>query len=125
MAGGIYEGRPFTLNIKCVIFSAVMAGGYWFAPHKNWWILGFLLWFPYIAMATYDYAYDCRDKLGPTAVPFGRLLWLPFKPPGYKAEFNKMAAAQKDTMNALDHLVAWTAIVGALVLAVRMTRRLT
>ena len=47
MAGGIFPGAPFHFNIKCVIFTLFLAGGYWFAPAKNIWILGFLLWFPY------------------------------------------------------------------------------
>ena len=105
MAGGIFPNHPFSLNIKCIIFTLVLAGGYWFAPHKNLWVLAFLIWFPYIALAWYDYMYDCRDKLKPTLVPFGRYIWLPFKPPGYKAEFNKMPADQIQAMNNLDHLV--------------------
>ena len=111
MAGGIFPGAPFTFNIKCVIFTALLAGGYWFTPHKNPWVLFFLLWFPYIAMAWYDYMYDCRTKLGPTIVPFGRYIWLPFKPPGYQDQFNKMSDSQIQTMNRVDHLVGWTIVV--------------
>jgi hypothetical protein len=114
MAGGLFPGHPFSLNVKCIIFTAVLAAGYWFAPHKNLWVLAFLLWFPYIALAWYDYMYDCRDKLKPTLVPFGRAIWLPFKPPGYKAEFEKMPADQIEAMNKLDHIVFWTLIAGAL-----------
>ena len=114
MAGGLFPGHPFSLNVKCIIFTAVLAAGYWFAPHKNLWVLAFLLWFPYIALAWYDYMYDCRDKLKPTLVPFGRAIWLPFKPPGYKAEFEKMPADQIAAMNKLDHIVFWTLIAGAL-----------
>jgi hypothetical protein len=91
MAGGIFPGAPFKFNIKCVIFSLAIAGGYWYLPPKNFWVLFFLIWFPYIALAWYDYSYNCRDKLGPTVVPFGRYFWLPFKPQGYKDEFTKMA----------------------------------
>jgi hypothetical protein len=110
MAGGIFPGHPFALNIKCIIFTAILAAGYWYAPHKNLWVLAFLIWFPYIALAWYDYSYDCQDKLKPTLVPFGRYIWLPFKPPGYKEEFNKMPPEQIQAMNKLDHLVFWSAI---------------
>ena len=55
-----------------------------------------------------------RNKLGPTIVPFGRYLWLPFKPPGYQNEFNKMADEQIQTMNKVDHLVGWTIVIAAL-----------
>ena len=114
MAGGLFPGHPFSLNVKCIIFTAVLAAGYWFAPHKNLWVLAFLIWFPYIALAWYDYMYDCRDKLKPTLVPFGREIWLPFKPPGYKEEFNKMPADQIAAMNKLDHVLFWTIIAGAI-----------
>ena len=107
-------GHPFSLNVKCIIFTAVLAAGYWFAPHKNLWVLAFLIWFPYIALAWYDYMYDCRDKLKPTLVPFGREIWLPFKPPGYKEEFKKMPADQIAAMNKLDHVLFWTIIAGAI-----------
>lgn len=121
MAGGIFPGRPFEFNLKCVIFTAVLAGGYWYLPPKNLWILIFLLWFPYIALAWYDYAYDCRNKLGPTIVPFGRYLWLPFKPPGYQSEFNKLADEQIQKMNRLDHLVGWSIVV--VILGILLYRR--
>jgi len=116
MAGGIYEGRPFSLNWKCVVFSALLAGGYWVLPPKNWIVLAFLIWAPYIALSWYDYAYDCRDKLQPTVVPWGRYLWLPFKPPEYKAAFDKMAQSQIDTMDRVDHLATFTLLLVLLAL---------
>ena len=110
MAGGIFPGHPFALNIKCIIFTAILAGGYWYLPHKNPWLLAFLIWFPYIALAWYDYSYDCKDKLKPTLVPFGRYIWLPFKPQGYKDEFNKLPPEQIEAMNKLDHIILWSAL---------------
>ena len=113
MAGGLFPGKPFAFNWKCIIFTAILAAGYWFAPHKNLWVLAFLIWFPYIALAWYDYSYNCSDKLQPTIVPFGRYLWLPFKPPGYKEEFNRLEPEKIEAMNTLDHLTAWTALAAA------------
>jgi len=113
MAGGIFPGAPFHFNIKCIIFTALLAGGYWFLPPKNTFVLLLLLWLPYIAMAWYDYAYQCRS-LKPTIVPFGRFLWLPFKPQPYKDEFEKMADTQIQAMDNLDHLIGWTAIIAVL-----------
>ena len=110
MAGGLFSGHPFALNLKCIIFTAILAGGYWYLPHKNLWVLAFLIWFPYIALAWYDYSYDCKDKLGPTLVPFGRYIWLPFKPPGYKKKFDELPPEQIQDMKTLDHLVLWTAL---------------
>ena len=122
MAGGIFPGAPFTFNIKCVIFSAMLAGGYWFLPHKNPFVLFFLLWFPYIAMAWYDYMYECRNKLGPTIVPFGRFMWLPFKPPQYQAEFNKMSERQIGLMGRVDHLVGWSLLILAIAFVLHSSR---
>jgi len=122
MAGGIFPGAPFTFNIKCVIFSAMLAGGYWFLPPKNLFVLFFLLWFPYLAMAWYDYMYECRNKLGPTIVPFGRFMWLPFKPPQYQAEFNKMSADQIGLMGRVDHLVGWTLLILAIAFVLRSSQ---
>lgn len=122
MAGGIFPGAPFTFNIKCVIFSATLASGYWFLPPKNLWVLFFLLWFPYLAMAWYDYMYDCRNKLGPTIIPFGRYIWLPFKPPQYQAEFNKMSADQIGLMGRVDHLVGWTLLILAIAFVLRSSQ---
>jgi hypothetical protein len=119
MAGGIFPGAPFKFNIKCIIFSLAIAGGYWYLPPKNFWVLFFLIWFPYIALAWYDYSYNCRDKLGPTVVPFGRYFWLPFKPQGYKDEFNKMADQQIQVMNKVDHLVGWSVLIGVLIVFLR------
>jgi hypothetical protein len=113
MAGGIFPGHPFALNIKCIIFTAILAAGYWFAPHKNLWVLSFLIWFPYIALAWYDYSYNCQDKLKPTLVPFGRYIWLPFKPPGYKKAFDELPPEQIQAMNTLDHLLLWTGLATA------------
>ena len=114
MAGGIFTGRPFRFNIKCIIFTAVLAAGYWYLPPKNPWVLAFLIWFPYIALAWYDWTYNCQDKLQPTIVPFGRYVWLPFKPPGYKEEFNELPQDKIEAMNNIDHIAGWT-IVAALI----------
>lgn len=110
MAGGLYPGRPFSFNVKCIVFTAAVAGGYWYLPPRRWWALALLLWLPYVAMAWYDNLYDCRDKMGPTVVPFGRFLFLPFKPESYKREYRKMAQAQIDTMSRVDHVVGWTLV---------------
>ena len=111
MAGGIFPGQTFAWNVKCIIFTAFVAGGYWYLPPKNMYVLLFLLWIPYVSMAWYDYAYDCKDKMMPTLFPLGRYIFLPFKPQGYKDEFNKMPAEQIAAMNRLDHITTWTILV--------------
>lgn len=115
MAGGIFESQPFAWNVKCVVFTSIIAGGYWYLPPKNKYILLFLLWLPYVAMAWYDYAYDCKDKMQPTLFPYGRYIFLPFKPDGYKKEFDKMPEEQKKAMDRLDHVLTWTILIGVIV----------
>lgn len=113
MAGALYPGRPFSFNVKCIVFTAAVAGGYWWFPPRKWWVLALLSWLPYVAMAWYDHAYDCRDRMDPTLVPFGRFLFLPFKPDSYKREYTKMADAQVQTMQRTDHIIGWTLVVFA------------
>lgn len=118
MSGGIFPGRPFQFNLKCIVFTVIIAGGYWFLPYRNLFVLIFLLWLPYVAMAWYDYSYDCRDKLLPTAFPFGRWIFLPFKPQGYKDEFNKLTPEQIKTMDNVDHVVGWSLLMAAIIFLV-------
>jgi hypothetical protein len=69
------------------------------------------LWLPYVALAWYDYQYDCKDKMQPTLFPFGRYIFLPFKPQGYQAEFAKLPQEQIAKMNDLDHVVTWSLLI--------------
>jgi hypothetical protein len=55
-----------SVNLKCIIFTLVLAICYWFLPSRNKWVLLALLYFPYLAMAWYDWIYECHRNLGPT-----------------------------------------------------------
>jgi hypothetical protein len=114
MSGGIFPGRPFAWNIKCIIFTIAIASGYWYLPAKNTFVLTFLLWLPYVSLAWYDYSYDCKDKMMPTIVPYGRYLFLPFKPKGYKAEFDKLPQDHIQAMDRIDHITTWTLLIIAI-----------
>jgi hypothetical protein len=111
MSGGIFPGRAFQFNLKCIIFTFFIAAGYWFLPPRNFYVLVFLLWIPYVALAWYDYSYDCRDKMQPTVFPFGRYIFLPFKPQGYKNEFAKLSPEQINIMDQVDHITGWTILI--------------
>ena len=162
MAGGV-GGRPFEFNIKCVIFTLLVALGYWYLPHRSprvlaglllgallavawysaayacspapaayvlfaaavgllyWWLpqrkvwaLLLMLWLPYISMAWWDVLARCQSRLHPTNLPLGRLLFLPFKPPSYKAEYASLPPAKVAIMDRTDHVAGWTLLVGAL-----------
>lgn len=110
MAGGLF-GYPFEPNLKCVAFTAAVAGGYWYLPRRRWWVLVALLIAPYVAMAWYDHAYGCASKMQPTLIPFGRYVFLPLKPPGYKADFDKLPPAAIAAMDRVDHVTAWILLV--------------
>jgi hypothetical protein len=111
MAGGIFPNYPFHLNLKCIVFTAVIVVIYWFLPPKNLFILFFLLWAPYIAMAWYDDAYRCEFKMAPTIIPYGRYLFLPFKPPEYKQEFERLPPVAIQAMDTLDHITTWSILI--------------
>lgn len=85
MAGGIFPEQPFSLNAKCVIFSLIIMGLLLVDPRpimKNKYILVLVLFIvfvvAYVAMAWYDYYFDCR------VVPLVRAqrgITTQFKPP--------------------------------------------
>ena len=54
------------VNLKCIVFTIVLAAGYWFLPHRNKYVLLALFYFPYLALAWYDWYADCDRNLGPT-----------------------------------------------------------
>lgn len=113
MAGGIFPGYPFKPNVKCVVGSFLLAGGYWYLPPKNLWVLGTILWATYLLIAWYDYAYQCQDRMSPTLFPFGRYVYLPLKPPDYKQEFEALPPEAIQAMDRLDHMASWV-LLGAI-----------
>ena len=64
MAGGLFKNYPFELNIKCVIFSTIIIALFFFHPPDMsiiWKCFVALLLFviAYVAMAWYDYKFEC------------------------------------------------------------------
>ena len=91
MSGGIFPGYPFTLNVKCIIFSLIIMGIYTFRPPILSILPSLIIYFlifviSYVALAWYDYYYACsqlplqRSKIGITTQ---------FKPPMHEAEKQK------------------------------------
>lgn len=119
MAGGLFTNYPFEPNWKCVVLTAVIAGGYWWLPPRRLWVLLFLLWLPYVALAWYDYAYQCQFQMQPTILPFGRYFFLPFKPPSYKAAYEALPPEAKREMDQVDHVAGWTLLIILLAVVVR------
>ena len=75
MAGGIFVDQPYHPNPKCLLFSSIMMSLYWFSPiTKNSFLLPIIFVVSYVAMAWYDYKYNCDlimysgTSLGPNTV---------------------------------------------------------
>jgi hypothetical protein len=60
------DRTPPAVNLKCIVFTALLASGYWFLPNRNKYVLAALCYFPYLALAWYDYIYECKHNFGPT-----------------------------------------------------------
>ncbi len=65
MAGGIFVNRPFSFNLKCIVFGFALVIGYWgaAAPNVNFWLFPLIFVLAYVAMAWYDELYNCSDRL--------------------------------------------------------------
>jgi hypothetical protein len=64
MAGGLFKNYPFELNIKCVIFSTIIIALFFYQPPEMsliWkcFIAVLLFVIAYVAMAWYDYKFEC------------------------------------------------------------------
>lgn len=111
MAGGIFQEQPFSLNPKCIIITFIFAICYWYLPPKNWYILFFILWITYIAIAWYDYVFKCHYKLKPTIFPLGKYVYLPFKPPDYQKEYKNLSEKKLAVMEKVNDISLWTIII--------------
>uniref|UniRef100_A0A6C0JNH7 Uncharacterized protein n=1 Tax=viral metagenome TaxID=1070528 RepID=A0A6C0JNH7_9ZZZZ len=105
MGGGLF-GTPLYLNPKCLVFSGFVLMVYWL-PHPKAFahkcVAAFLLaTAAYIALAWYDYIYDCTDRLGPTL-----LGWMSgfFKPTEYQKKFDNLPVKYKKIVRAFDIVV--------------------
>ena len=62
----ITDTTPPAVNLKCIVATLLLSSGYWFLPSRNKWVLLFLSYVPYLALAWYDYIYACQHNFGPT-----------------------------------------------------------
>ena len=98
MAGGLF-GKPFAFNIKCIIFSMIIMALFLYNPKiTNRYILYGTLFIifviSYVAMAWYDYFFDC--KILPLRK--GELSWQKYiKPPAHVPIKQKDWICEKDT----------------------------
>ena len=62
----MYDTTPPAVNLKCIVGTAILASSYWFLPPRNKYVLAFLCYVPYLAIAWYDFVYGCVHNFGPT-----------------------------------------------------------
>ena len=111
MAGGLF-GKPFALNVKCVIFSLISMALFLYKPtfSNNYMLYGtlfFIFTVAYVAMAWYDYFFDCR------ILPLrkGDFSWQQFiKPPAHQKEKQEEWSCEEDktarlTLIYLSHII--------------------
>tara|TARA_B100000029_G_scaffold409096_1_gene410569 strand:+ start:225 stop:935 length:711 start_codon:yes stop_codon:yes gene_type:complete len=77
MAGGIFVDQPFHPNPKCIVFSVVLMIAYWMLPQRNPFLLPLIFVIAYVAMAWYDYLYNCDMKM--YSGKYSGILTSPFK----------------------------------------------
>jgi hypothetical protein len=87
MAGGLF-GRPFTINVKCIIFSMICMALFLYKPNiKNQYalygVLFLIFTIAYVAMAWYDYYFNC-DLLPLQKGKYSLQQFI--KPPAHKPE---------------------------------------
>ena len=121
MAGGIFTNYPFELNAKCVIFSIVIIGLFFYQPPDMniYWksFTAFVLFvISYVSMAWYDYKFDCQKlALKKSTSSFG--ITGKFKPPSHsesQLDRTKMTKEEKDldwTLINIYHLIILTPLL--------------
>lgn len=100
MAGGIFPNYPFQLNIKCVIFSFIIISLFFYKPPEldiiwKFYISIILFIISYIAMAWYDYKFQCQ-KLALKRGTNDKSLTQIIKPPMHTKSQKDMSQATKE-----------------------------
>ena len=94
------NGDRISFNYKCIALSIFLAICYWFAPPKNKWVLVSILYLTYLALAWYDYFFDCKhNSLKPT---FLYTFYGPLKPRAYQAEYDAWHPETKRLVASVD-----------------------
>lgn len=71
MAGGIFADQPFVTNTKCIVIGIVLMVLYWMLPYRNPFMLPIIFLVGYIAIAWYDYLYNCEAQMYSGTFPVG------------------------------------------------------
>ena len=61
MGGGIFTGRPFVYNPKCVAFSFYSSLLFYAGGGRNPLLITLIFIIAYVMLAWYDFTYECED----------------------------------------------------------------
>lgn len=93
------------------------------APAKNKTVLVLALYLPYLLMAWWDYLLNCSFRMNPTVFPFGRWVYLPFKPPPYKRKYETLDPKVMKNIKAFDkYVLIFLLTVSTLWIVKKMTK---
>jgi hypothetical protein len=109
-----------SLNLAIALIASVVI---WKIPTKNKYWLVVTLYLPYLIMAWYDYLLDCKFRMNPTVFPFGRWIYLPFKPPPYKEKYRNLDEKVLKNIKAFDKYVFITGMMVATLFVVHRLSR--
>ena len=98
------NGDAVAFNWKCILLSLFFAGFYWFAPPKNKWVLVFIVFITYLALAWYDHIYHCRhNPLRPT---FLYSFYGALKPKAYQKAYEDWKPTTQRLVARVDAFIA-------------------
>ena len=95
---GMYMCSPTLIyaNIaKAMVFALIITLIAYVLPYRSIFVLLLLLYLPYLLNTWYDFFFDCSSKLQPTIFPFGRYVYLPFKPADYQERWRLLPDSKK------------------------------
>ena len=116
MAGGIFGDRPFVLNPKCILFALICMALFLVRPTFGHPAVAFaalmaVFWAAYIAMAWYDYYFNCDiEPLRKGTLSAQGLL----KPPAHvpEAQHRPMDTSRHMTVIYLLHIAVIVPLIG-------------
>ena len=88
---------------------------FYYIPKRNKIVMAFLLYLPYFLLAWYDFFMNCRFRMQPTILPFGRYIYLPIKPNPYKKRYAALDPVIKQNIINFDKYVAVSLVLGGVI----------
>lgn len=103
MGGGIFTGRPFVYNPKCIVFSFYSSLLYYAGGGRNPLLIALIFIMSYVLLAWYDFTYECKDFMYSGTGP--GINFSPLFKPQYR-EKNRPLRDNALLVNSAEELVA-------------------